>query len=158
MKVNFYEVMVKENQVPYLAAKKVLSYDGRKFLNTPKEIADFVMNKLCTQYYAEEYVHMLAFNTASRLLGVFEIAHGSADTCYASTREVFQRALLCGATNIIMTHNHPTGDPSPSQADVAFTQTIKKAGDLMCIRLNDHIIVGRDGWYSFHESMPETLC
>lgn len=62
------------------------------------------------------------------------------------------RALLCGATNIIIVHNHPSGSPNPSRNDNQVTERISKAAKLVDINLCDHIIVGRDGYFSYNEN------
>lgn len=62
------------------------------------------------------------------------------------------RALLIGASNIILCHNHPSADFTPSKADLSITKKLIKAGELLDVMLADHIIIGRDGYYSFKEN------
>lgn len=93
---------------------------------------------------------MIATDTKQKVLGVFEISHGTVNTSLISPREVFIRALLCGADYIILVHNHPSGNSHPSMEDKKVTERIKECGELMNIKLLDHIIIG-DDYYSFQE-------
>lgn len=78
---------------------------------------------------------------------------GTTKTCLYSVPEIFKAALISNATNIILFHNHPSGDPTPSREDVACTQKIRQVGELLGIKLLDHIIIGENGdCYSFQES------
>ena len=70
---------------------------------------------------AEEYMHMLCLNTKNRVIGVFEISHGTVNASIVGTREIFQKALLANAVSIILMHNHPSGDPTPSREDIKDT-------------------------------------
>ena len=79
---------------------------------------------------------------------MFELSHGTINYTVISPREVFIRLCLCGATNFILAHNHPSGDTIPSTADIELTQRIKEAGQLMNINLLDHVILG-DSSFSF---------
>ena len=99
---------------------------------------------------AEEYVYMIAFDTKQKPLGVFEISHGTVNASVLNPREVYLKALLVGAVNIVLLHNHPSGDTSPSRADIQSTKRIKEAGEMLGIKLIDHIIIG-DDYLSFAE-------
>ena len=68
-----------------------------------------------------------------------------------SPRELFIEALNCGAVSIVLLHNHPSGDPTPSESDVLLTKRVKEAGDLIGITLLDHIIIGNNCYVSFAE-------
>lgn len=102
--------------------------------------------------FAEEHCFFVALNTKGKPLGVFFVAKGAVNQCYIGMREIFLRALLIGAVNIIFFHNHPMGDCTPSKADIELTDTLRKAGELLSIPLIDHIIVDRmQDYYSFKE-------
>lgn len=100
---------------------------------------------------AEEYVYLLTLNTKGDITGVFEIAHGTVSNCLVSPREIFNRALMIGATTIILVHNHPSGYPEPSHDDILLTERVKKAGELIGIELLDHIIIGDKCFISFRK-------
>ena len=101
---------------------------------------------------AEEYVYMLALDAKSRLLGIFEVSHGGVNGSYVTPREIFVRALLCGAAGIVLVHNHPSGDPEPSEEDFAVTRRAFESGKLLNVPLLDHIVAGKDSYYSFRAS------
>ena len=100
---------------------------------------------------SEEYVYMIALNTKCRPLGIFEVSHGAVNSSICNPREIFIKALLCGASGIILAHNHPSGDPTPSKEDERVYKRIKDAGNIIGIELLDNIIVG-NGYFSFREN------
>lgn len=89
-----------------------------------------------------ESLYALHLDTKNRVIGVEEIAKGTLSAVETTPREVFKGAILSNANAIIMVHNHPSGDPSPSSADVEFTKRLGAAGKLLGIPLRDHVIVG----------------
>lgn len=90
----------------------------------------------------EEYMYMICMNTKNKIIGVFEISHGSVNSSIVSPREVFQKALLANAVSIIVMHNHPSGDPTPSREDIEVTKRLVEAGKIVGVEVLDHIIVG----------------
>ena len=76
------------------------------------------------------------------MIGVFELSHGTVDSSLITSREVFMKALLCGASGIILAHNHPSGDVSPSKMDMQVMTKIKDAGEILSVPLLDFIICG----------------
>lgn len=98
---------------------------------------------------SDEFVYMLCLSAKGDILGIHQIAHGDLTSCAAHPREIFKRALLNNACAIIISHNHPSGDSTPSADDNNFTERIKQAGQLLGIQLVDHIIVGYDEHYSY---------
>ena len=83
------------------------------------------------------------FNTRRRLIRVEPISQGTLDTLLVHPREVFKAAIAASAAAIIIVHNHPSGDPTPSEADIKVTRDLIRAGQLLKIDLLDHIILGR---------------
>ena len=77
---------------------------------------------------------------------------GTLDRSLVHPREVFKEACLVSASSIICVHNHPTGNAKPSEEDIFLTKALKQIGDIMGIPLNDHIIIGKDEYYSFFEN------
>ena len=86
---------------------------------------------------------VILLNTRRRLIRVEEVSRGLLDTVLIHAREVFRPAILANAHSIILAHNHPGGDPSPSDADIRVTRDLIRAGQLLRIELLDHIILGR---------------
>ena len=106
---------------------------------------------------AKEAFVVLVLNTRKRILGHNLVALGSVDTCPVQPREVFKPAIVQSAASIILAHNHPSGDPTASEADIKVTRDLIRAGQLLKIEIADHIIIGQDkhsslrslGYFSF---------
>lgn len=105
----------------------------------------------------QESLRVVLLDTRYQLMRVEEISLGSLDKSIAHPREIFRPALIYSAYAIIVAHNHPSGDPSPSEADRRLTRRLKEAADLLQISLLDHVIIGspdgngRPGYVSFKE-------
>jgi DNA repair protein RadC len=91
----------------------------------------------------------LMLNTKNVVIGIDTVSVGSLSASIAHPREIFKSAILKNAAAIILSHNHPSGDPSPSQDDIRLTERISKAGEILGIKLLDHVIIGALGIYSF---------
>ena len=98
----------------------------------------------------EEYRYMICMNTKNRIIGVFEVSHGTVNASLVTPREAFQKALLANAVSVIFMHNHPSGDSTPSSQDIEVTKRLSEAGKIIGIDVLDHIIVG-DGYSSLKE-------
>jgi DNA repair protein RadC len=96
-----------------------------------------------------EEFHVLLLNKANHVLCVHKVGQGGLDACMADVRCIFQAALLANASAIILCHNHPSGNLKASEADDRMTNNIKKAGELMQIKLFDHIILTADSYLSY---------
>ena len=86
------------------------------------------------------------------LTSVFEISHGTVKMSVVSPREVFQKALLANAVAIVLLHNHPSGDPTPSKQDINVTKRLMEAGDIIGVNVLDHLVIGRPGYFSLKEN------
>lgn len=102
---------------------------------------------------------VLALSRKNRLIGVDEVTSGTATSSLAHPREVFRFAVRESACAIVCVHNHPSGDPTPSAADIDVTRKLREAGQRLDISLHNHIIIGKaqhdpagQGFYSFRES------
>ena len=120
------------------------------FFNSPENVYKLATKTLNLLEAAEEYVYLITLNNKNKLTGLFEVSHGTVNSSILSPREIYIRALLLGATNIIIFHNHPSGDPEPSKEDIRVTKRLKATGELLGVELIDHIIVG-NYYYSFRE-------
>lgn len=101
--------------------------------------------------YFEEHVFLLSFNMKFRLKAFFEIGIGNNDTCLVDRRGIAQKILLSNAAKMIMVHNHPSGDPTPSKEDLNVSNELKKLGELLGIPFVDSIILGDWVYKSFAE-------
>lgn len=88
----------------------------------------------------------------NHVLGFHEVSVGSLTAALVHPREVFKAAILASAAAIILVHNHPSGDPEPSQEDHAITERLKQAGTLLGISVLDHVVIGHDAYRSFAET------
>lgn len=85
----------------------------------------------------------------ANLLADRVLAHGTSTACLISPREFFREALRYGATSALAWHNHPSGDPTPSEEDIRLTSRLRSAGESLGVPLADHMILGHEGWHSF---------
>jgi DNA repair protein RadC len=110
-------------------------------LDTPERIADLLRED--NRLYTVENFQVILLNTRRRLIGVEKISQGTLDTILVHPREVFKPAIAASASAIILVHNHPSGDPTPSEADIKVTRDLIRAGQLLKIDVLDHVILGR---------------
>lgn len=127
---------------------KALVAPGLSFQH-PAKIAEYYMEDL--RHCQQENMKLLLLNTKSKLIGESNVSKGTVNATMISPRELFIDALQMGAVSIILLHNHPSGDPTPSREDILITKRIKEAGDLIGIDLLDHIIIGNNCYISFCE-------
>ena len=118
-------------------------------LSAPKDAAAAFMAVL--QDEPAEVFAMICLTTKHRVIAFHEVSRGTLDATLVHPREVFKVALLANAAAIILTHNHPSGDPIPSADDVQLTRRLVDAGALLGVEVLDHIIVGDGRYYSFKE-------
>jgi len=114
---------------------------------SPKQIYDTFS---FLQEETKEYFICLHLDGKNRILAVDICSIGSLNQSIVHPREVYKTALLSSAAAIILMHNHPTGDPTPSQEDLEVTRRLREAGDLIGIKVLDHIVIGST-YYSFSE-------
>lgn len=126
--------------------KRLASYElgVDKPIKCPKDVADLLMEDM--RYLKKEHMKLLLLNIKCNLISVEEISVGSLNASIVHPREIFNPAIRKSSASIIMVHNHPSGDPTPSSEDKAITSRIFEAGKLIGIELVDHIIIG-DGRY-----------
>ena len=110
-------------------------------LDTPEAVATLMRED--SRLRNVETFQILLLNTRRRLIDIVKISEGTLDTLLVHPREVFKSAISANAAAVILTHNHPSGDPSPSEADIKVTRDLIRAGQLLKIDVLDHIILGR---------------
>lgn len=150
MRINFYDTRIMEDGSTALVKEKGINY-GIIRINNPQDISLMMRMLLHMDTLAEEHCYMIALNSSCRILGMFFLSKGTVSASLVSPREVFMRAVLIGAVQIILCHNHPSGNTVPSDNDFKLTERIKKAGELLNIPLADHIIIGKNVYLSFKE-------
>jgi DNA repair protein RadC len=127
------------------------SLGGRDLLHSPDLVKEFLRRAQPDD--AQERTGALFLNARNRLLrNEAEIYRGTLDRAMVEPREILRRALLTKAAGVILYHNHPSGDPSPSREDREFTRRLAAASEAVGVRLLDHFVVGREGCVSFREA------
>lgn len=125
--------MIKERRV---------SYDAER-LTTPEQAAAAFTGMLGEP--DREYMVVLMLDGKNRITSIHRVSEGTLNQSLVHPRETFKAAILANAAAVILVHNHPSGDPSPSKEDISITRRLKDAGELLGIRVLDHVIVGHDG-------------
>jgi len=110
-------------------------------LDTPDRIAELLREDL--RHATAEQFCVVLLNTRRRLIKVERISQGTLDTILVHARDVFRSAITANAAAIVLVHNHPSGDPAPSESDIKVTRDLIRAGQLLKIELLDHVILGR---------------
>jgi DNA repair protein RadC len=110
-------------------------------LDNPATVVSFMRES--NRLLNVESFQVLLLNTRKKLVRVEEISEGTLDTILVHPREVFRAAILANAAGIVLIHNHPSGDPTPSDADIKVTRDLIRAGQLLKIDVVDHVIIGR---------------
>jgi DNA repair protein RadC len=110
-------------------------------LDTPEAVAALMRED--ARLRAVETFQILLLNTRRRLMGVVKISDGTLDTILVHPRDVFRPAIAANAAAIVLLHNHPSGETSPSEADIKVTRDLIRAGQLLKIEVLDHVILGR---------------
>lgn len=125
----------------------------RLCFNCPDTIADYYMEEM--RHYTQEHLILMMFDTKNRLIKESLIFKGTVNTAVVQPREIFIEALKHEAVSIIIVHNHPSGDPTPSNEDIMVTKSIHKAGTYIGIRLLDHLIIGEHRYESLYRFIGE---
>ena len=121
---------------------------GRR-VSTPSDSAALFTRML--QDEASEVFAILCLSTKHRVLAYHEVSRGCLDSTLVHPREVFKAALLANAAAIVLAHNHPSGDPTPSPDDMTLTRRLVDAGRLIGVDVLDHIVIGDGRYASFRE-------
>jgi DNA repair protein RadC len=119
-------------------------------LNTAKEVHHHLADLFTS--LDREHFKVACLDTKHRLIGVHTVAIGSLSVAIVHPREVFKVAVLLSAAALVLIHNHPSGDPSPSPEDFELTHRLVSAGETLGITIIDHLIIGHEKFYSFAEN------
>lgn len=120
-------------------------------ISGPQSAAEFI-RKILPDNSREHFV-ALYLDGEHKVIAFSVVSTGSANLCQVHPREVFQMALLSGAISIIVAHNHPSGSLKPSPEDHRITTSLKEAGELLRVKILDHVIVGETSHFSFSEDL-----
>ncbi|MGI6747496.1 MAG: RadC family protein [Anaerovoracaceae bacterium] len=120
-------------------------------INSPDEVANLFLEEM--RYLKKEHFKVLLLNTKNEIIMIENISVGSLNSSVVHPREVFCTAIKKSACSIIAVHNHPSGNPAPSQADIDITKRLVEVGEILGIQLLDHLIIGDGTYISLKESM-----
>lgn len=118
-------------------------------ISSPNDIADLLMEEM--RYLKKEYFKIAILDTKNQIITIENISIGNLNSSIVHPREVFNMAIKRSANSIILVHNHPSGDPTPSSEDINITNRLIEAGNILGIRVLDHIIIGDNRYISFKE-------
>lgn len=149
MKIQELDIALDGDGKNILVADFPTKYTDIKDLSKPERIVEVMNETFQLSEKAEEYIYLICMTSGCRPIGFFEVAHGTHNAALVGIREIFIRALLCGAAGIVLIHNHPGGFSNPSKEDFRVTDKVWAASEFIGMQLYDHIIVGRDSWFSF---------
>ena len=127
-------------------------------LNQPELVAGYIRDAFA-EHPDQEQLWVISLDRKNHPKGRTLVMLGTVDSSPTHPREIFRPAIVAGASSIILCHNHPSGDPAPSHADLLVTRKVREAGEVLCIPMSDHIIIGDKcadpagrGYYSFREA------
>ncbi|HIE31630.1 MAG TPA: JAB domain-containing protein [Methanosarcinales archaeon] len=129
--------------------RRLLTYESHPAIKTPRDVAGIMSPEM--SHLKKEHFKGAYLDIKSRLIHEETIFVGSLGESTVHPREIFKIAIEKSAAGVILVHNHPSGDPTPSSADVAFTKRMVEAGNLIGIEVYDHVIIGSDGYASLKE-------
>lgn len=131
--------------------KRIFLKESKKLtkLDNPKQIWE--ASKYLFDGLKQEYFYCFYFNNKQELISKKLIFMGTINQATTHTREIFKEAYKTSASSIVCLHNHPSNDPTPSKADILFTEKLMRTGSIQGIPVIDHIIVGQNFYYSFYE-------
>ena len=118
-------------------------------ITKPKDAAEYVMESM--RYLKQECLKVLMLNTKNVIISLKDVSLGTLNSSIVHPREVFCEAIKKSSAGIIICHNHPSGDPTPSNEDINITHRLKESGKLLGIDLIDHIIIGNGSYISLKE-------
>ncbi|PZD94116.1 hypothetical protein DNH61_19370 [Paenibacillus sambharensis] len=123
--------------------------EDRLTIRRPQDAADYLMEEM--RYLKKEHFVCLFLNTKNQVIGRETLSIGTLNASLVHPREVFRAAMKCSSASLVCVHNHPSGDPSPSPEDIAITERLCKAGELVGIDVLDHIVIGDNRYVSLKE-------
>jgi len=130
-----------------LVRERTIKVEPRPAIHNPDDVVAILRDEFLKA--DREKLICLMLNAKNVVIGMNLVSMGSLTASISHPREIFKAAILSNAAAIILSHGHPSGDPSPSQDDIQLTDRISKAGDILGIKLLDHVIIGELDSYSF---------
>ena len=122
------------------------SINNREAIKAPTDVVSFVRNRLKDK--KKEYFLAVLLDTRGQVIKTSEISIGSLDSSIVHPREVYKEAIAASAASVVFVHNHPSGDPTPSEIDIGLNKRLVEAGELLGIEVHDHIVIGNTDYDS----------
>lgn len=131
--------------------KRSISTDPvtRPVINSPSDVADLVMEEM--RSLDREHFRIMHLSTRNNVLGISAVSVGSLNSSIVHPRECFKEAIRRNANSVILLHNHPSGDPTPSREDLDITRRLTEGGKILGIEILDHVIIGEKRYVSLKE-------
>ncbi len=127
----------------------IASPEDRPTIGSPEDVANLVQFEMSS--LEQEHLRVLLLNTRNQVLDIVEVYQGSINSSVVRVGEIFAPAVRRKCASIIVVHNHPSGDPTPSTEDIAVTHAMIEAGKLLDIEILDHIVIGQGAYISLKE-------
>jgi len=143
MRINFMETR--------LIKEKGVNYDNMISINNPESIVEALNSLMDMDTLTVEKLVLVCLDTKNKIMSINQISQGTVNASLVSPREVFQMALLQGASSIVVAHNHPSGNVEPSSEDIGVTSRLEEAGKILGVKLLDHLIIGDGRHVSLRE-------
>ncbi|MBC7088394.1 MAG: DNA repair protein RadC [Tissierellales bacterium] len=128
--------------------KKINPYENIR-ISEPYQIAKILIDQM--KFLTKEYFNIVLLDTKNQIISIENISVGSLNSSIVHPREVFKEALKKSSNSIILAHNHPSGDTTPSNEDIAITNRLIQSGEILGIKVIDHIIIGNENYLSMKE-------
>lgn len=132
-------------------SKRIATSDGlaHQIIKSANDVSNLMMEEM--RYLKKEMFKAILLDTKNQVIKIVEVSVGSLNSSIVHPREVFSEAIKCGCNSIIFVHNHPSGDPTPSTEDIQTTQRLESAGNILGIKVLDHIVLGDARYVSFKD-------
>ena len=122
-------------------------------INSSKDVADLMIDEM--KYEKREIVKSILLNSKNVVVKIVDVCFGGTNSAILKPKDILQEAVKLGVPKIILIHNHPSGDPTPSKSDIEFTERLVQASKILGVELLDHIVIGEHGFESIFYLMQE---
>lgn len=151
MRVNQFTTRLDKEYRTVVIKEKGINYTQDNEFKRPDNIDQLFRDVYQLDKRTEEFLYLVCLNASCKLIGIFELSHGTVDCAPVAIRELFVKSLILGAVGVILVHNHPGGSKKESHEDIEVTSKIKKASELLQIIFWDHVIIAGDTYISLKE-------
>jgi len=142
MNINTFGIRFNSDRIGELVKENTFAYSTNEtVIDSPEKAAKIIESLWDASNLAQEHFWLLALDGGRKVTGAYTVTVGTLMSSLVHPRECFQRAILAGAASIIVAHNHPSGNLDISEQDREVTRRLRQAGDLLGIRLDDHVII-----------------